>query len=47
MRGTLEEYGYLMIAVLFAAALTVSIIPMFLDGGIIKDAIVNYISNLC
>lgn len=47
MRNTLEEYGFLMIAVIFVASVTFSVLPLFSDGGSIKDAILEYIATLC
>ena len=47
MKHTIAEFGILLISVLFAATIFICVVPMFQDGGAIKEGILDYINNIC
>lgn len=47
MKNTIAEYGFVIIAIILCASVFKGIIPLFQDGGAIRDNIIDYITNLC
>lgn len=47
MKSTIAEYGLIIVGAVLVSSFFVNIIPLFQDGGMIKESIINYITNIC
>lgn len=47
VKSTIAEYGFFMVAIIIVTAVFLSIVPMFQDGGIIKEGVIDYVTNIC
>lgn len=47
MKSTLMEYGLIVIALIILATFVFGVFSLFLDGGSIKEVLVDYVSEIC
>lgn len=47
MKNLIAEYGLTLISALLVSVVFSCVYPMFQDDGLIKDAIMDYITHIC